>query len=90
MHFHLINSWIHRYIRIIEMGGVLMRIFSFTLVSWLGPASPFLFVWAFNTTDAVILAWCSILKKDMAYSFLNVFWVFVGIIGMLRATGHLH
>jgi hypothetical protein len=34
------------------MIGVLMRIFSFSLVSWLGPESPFLFVWAFNTADA--------------------------------------
>lgn len=33
------------------MIGVIMRIFSFTLVSWLGPDSPFLFVWVFNTID---------------------------------------
>jgi len=57
------------------MVGVLMRIFSFSLVSWLGPESPFMFVWAFNTTDAVILSWCSILKKDNAYTLLNVFWI---------------
>lgn len=68
------------------MLGVLMRIFSFSLVSWLGPESPFLFVWAFNTTDAVILSWCSILKKDSAYTLLNVFWVMVGVIGMVRAS----
>jgi len=68
------------------MVGVLMRIFSFSLVSWLGPESPFMFVWAFNTTDAVILSWCSILKKDNAYTLLNVFWIMVGIVGMLRAS----
>ena len=68
------------------MLGVLMRIFSFSLVSWLGPESPFLFVWAFNTTDALILSWCSILKKDSAYTLLNVFWIMVGIIGMVRAS----
>jgi hypothetical protein len=68
------------------MLGVLMRIFSFSLVSWLGPESPFLFVWAFNTTDAVILSWCSILKKDNAYTLLNVFWIMVGVIGMVRAS----
>lgn len=67
------------------MLGVLMRIFSFSLVSWLGPESPFLFVWAFNTTDAVILSWCSILKKDNAYTLLNVFWIMVGVVGMIRA-----
>ena len=68
----------------IEMVGVLMRIFSFTLVSWLGPASPFLFVWTFNTIDAVMLSWCSALKRDNAYTLLNVFWILVGVIGILR------
>ncbi|WP_340121869.1 hypothetical protein [Methylobacter svalbardensis] len=81
-----LNSFVFKYIRFIEMLGVLMRIFSFSLVSWLGAESPFLFVWAFNTTDAVILSWCSILKKDSAYTLLNVFWIMVGIIGMVRAS----
>jgi len=67
------------------MTGVLMRIFSFSLVSWLGPQSPFLFVWAFNTMDAVLLSWCAILKQDRAYTVLNVFWILVGVVGMLRA-----
>lgn len=80
-----LNSFIFKYIRFIEMVGVLMRIFSFSLVSWLGPESPFMFVWAFNTTDAVILSWCSILKKDSAYTLLNVFWIMVGLVGMVRA-----
>ncbi|MDD2659563.1 MAG: hypothetical protein PHY54_07770 [Methylococcales bacterium] len=81
-----INSFVVKYIRFIEMVGVLMRIFSFSLVSWMGPESPFMFVWAFNTTDAVILSWCSILKKDNAYTLLNVFWIMVGVVGMLRAS----
>ena len=81
------NLFIFRNIKIVEMVGVSMRIFSFSLVSWLGPHSPFLFVWAFNTTDAVILSWCSVLKKDKAYSLLNIFWIFVGIIGIIRAAG---
>lgn len=81
-----LNSFVFKYIRFIEMVGVLMRIFSFSLVSWLGPESPFMFVWAFNTTDAVILSWCSILKKDSAYTLLNVFWIMVGIVGMVRAN----
>lgn len=86
---HQLNLFIYRNIKIIEMIGVGMRIFSFSLVSWLGSQSPFLFVWAFNTTDAVILSWCSVLKKDKAYSLLNIFWIFVGIIGMIRAAGLL-
>ena len=85
-----INSFVRRYMSTIEMVGVLMRIFSFSLVSWLGPASPFMFVWMFNTADAVMLSWCSILKKDKAYTMLNVFWIMVGMIGILRAGGFLH
>ncbi len=79
-----INTIIYRYIKLLEMTGVLMRIFSFSLVSWLGAESPFLFVWIFNTIDAVILSWCSILKKDSAYTLLNMFWIMVGVIGILR------
>lgn len=82
-----LNEVVTRHIQAIEMIGVLMRIFSFSLVSWLGPKSPFLFVWACNTADAVLLSWCAIIKRDRAYTVLNVFWVAVGIVGILRATG---
>ena len=86
----LINYFILQHVRIFEMIGVLMRIFSFSLVSWLGPASPFMFVWIFNTMDAILLSWCAILKKDQAYTVLNVFWIMVGIIGILRAGNFIH
>src|SRR6266851_3605449 len=85
--FSRLNAAVARNLRTIEMVGVLMRIFSFSLVSWLGPASPFLFVWAFNTVDAILLSWCAIIKKDLAYTVLNVFWVGVGVVGMVRAYG---
>jgi hypothetical protein len=85
-----INLFVRRHMSLIEMIGVLMRVFSFSLVSWMGPASPFMFVWMFNTTDAIMLSWCSILKKDKAYTLLNVFWIMVGVIGVLRAAGLLH
>jgi hypothetical protein len=81
-----INAFVLKYIRFIEMIGVLMRIFSFSLVSWLGADSPFMFVWVFNTLDAIILSWCSILKRDNAYTLLNVFWILVGIVGIFRAS----
>ena len=81
-----VNQFILKYISALEMAGVLMRIFSFSLVSWLGPASPFLFVWIFNTIDAIILSWCAILKKDRAYTVLNTFWILVGVVGILRAS----
>lgn len=80
------NQFILSHIKALEMIGVLMRIFSFSLVSWLGPASPFLFVWIFNTADAILLSWCSILKHDRAYSLLNIFWILVGVVGILRAS----
>jgi hypothetical protein len=82
-----LNKIIAHHLTTIELVGVMMRIFSFSLVSWLGPRSPFFFVWAFNTADAVALSWCAILRKDKAYTLLNVFWVGVGIVGMIRAHG---
>jgi len=82
-----INSFVMKHREMIEMVAVIMRIISFTIVSWLGPKSPFLFVWAFNTVDAIALSWCAVLRKDRAYTMLNVFWIGVGIVGMLRARG---
>ncbi len=79
------NNFILMHVRTIEMVGVLMRIFSFSLVSWLGPDSPFLFVWIFNTIDAIALSWCAILKKDKAYTVLNLFWILIGLIGIYKA-----
>jgi hypothetical protein len=83
-----LNSFVQSNIKTIEMTGVLMRVFSFTLVSWLGPNSPFMFVWIFNTSDALMLSWCSILKKDRAYTVLNVFWIAVGAVGIVRAASY--
>ena len=85
-----LNALVTLHLRTIEMIGVLMRVFSFSLVSWLGPQSPFLFVWGLNTIDAVLLSWCAIIKKDRAYTVLNVFWVGVGIVGLFRAAGFSH
>jgi hypothetical protein len=84
------NTFVTRNLASIEMAGVLMRIFSFSLVSWLGPQSPFLFVWVFNTVDAVMLSWCAVIRNDRAYTVLNVFWVGVGVVGMIRAAGFEH
>jgi hypothetical protein len=88
--FKQINALVAKNIPAIELVAVLMRIFSFSLVSWMGPASPFMFVWIFNTTDAFFLSWCAILRKDRAYITLNTFWILVGIVGILRAGGLLH
>ena len=72
-----------------EMVGVLMRIFSFSLVSWMGKDSPFMFVWILNTIDAVMLSGAAIYRKDRAYTLLNVFWIGVGVVGLLRTMGYL-
>lgn len=76
-----------KHIQKLEMAGVLMRIFSFTIVSWLGPKSPFMFVWICNTLDAVLLSYCAIVRRDRAYTLLNIFWIIVGIVGVVRAAG---
>ncbi len=82
-----LNAFVRTNLKTIEMIGVIMRIISFTLVSWLGPKSPFMFVWVFNTVDAIILTKCAVLKQDAAYILLNAFWILVGVIGIWRASG---
>jgi hypothetical protein len=84
---NLILNYIKTHIPQFEMAGVIMRIFCFSLVSWLGPASPFMLVWVVNTLDAILLTYCAVLKKDKAYTLLNGFWILVGIIGIVRAGG---
>jgi hypothetical protein len=85
----LYNEWIVTHLPKLEMLGVIMRIISFSLVSWLGPASPFMFVWIFNTVDAILLTYCATIRKDRAYTLLNGFWIIVGIVGIARAGGWL-
>ena len=84
------NAFVLKHLPHIEMIGVLMRITSFSLVSWMGSDSPFLLVWIINTIDAVMLSWCAIVKKDRAYTVLNVFWIMVGVVGILRAGNMIH
>ena len=83
----IVFNYIKTHIPQMEMLGVIVRILCFSLVSWLGPASPFLFVWLVNTADAILLTYCAILKKDRAYTLLNGFWILVGMIGIVRAAG---
>ena len=90
MNLNRVNRFVERHMKRLELVGVLMRIFSFSLVSWLGPESPFLFVWIFNTVDAVLLTWCSALKRDSAYLLLNSFWILVGVVGICRASQWIH
>ena len=87
---HKINRFVLSHIKAIEMVSVLTRISCFGLLSWMGPDSPFGWVWALNTLDAIALTWCSLLKKDAAYTLLNAFWIIIGVVGMARAGGLGH
>jgi hypothetical protein len=87
--FLIIQNFVKNNIPALEMVGVIMRIFCFTLVSWLGPASPFMFVWVVNTLDAILLTYCAMLRQDRAYTLLNGFWILVGFVGIARAGGFL-
>jgi hypothetical protein len=84
-----IRTFVENNLSELEMLGVVMRIISFTLVSWLGPNSPFMFVWTFNTLDAILLTYCAMIRKDKAYTLLNGFWILVGLVGIARAGGWL-
>lgn len=86
----MLNAFILKHIKIIELVGVLMRITSFTIVSVMEKNSPFLFVWIFNTMDAIMLTWCSLLKKDSAYILLNSFWILIGFLGIFRTIQLSH
>jgi phosphoglycerol transferase MdoB-like AlkP superfamily enzyme len=86
---NFILDYIKAHIPQFEMAGVIMRIFCFSLVSWLGPDSPFMLIWIVNTVDAILLTYCATLKKDRAYTLLNGFWILVGILGIARAGGWL-
>ena len=79
-----VNQFIIKHISLIEIISVLMRIFSFTIISWMGANSPFLFIWTVNTVDAIMLSWTAVLKKDKAYTILNIFWIGVGLMGIFR------
>jgi hypothetical protein len=46
-----------------------------------------MFVWIFNTIDAILLTYCASIRKDPAYTLLNGFWILVGLIGIARAGG---
>lgn len=86
----LLKNFIQNNVKTVELIGVVMRIGSFSLVSWMGPESPFLFVWVFNTIDAIMLSWAAVVRRDLAYSLLNIFWIGVGVVGIIRAMppGH--
>ena len=69
-------------VKLLESIGVIMRILAFGTLSLMGPGTPFLLMWIWNTIDAIILTYCAWERSNRAYLILNIFWMFVGLIGI--------
>jgi phosphoglycerol transferase MdoB-like AlkP superfamily enzyme len=74
-----------RVITSLETIGVVMRILAFGMLSILNKDTPFLFMWIWNTLDAVILTYCSWERDNKPYMILNIFWLIVGAIGIYNS-----
>jgi hypothetical protein len=71
-----------RSVKLLENIGVVMRILAFGTLSIMGPQTPFLIMWIWNTIDAIILTYCAWERSNRAYLILNIFWMLVGIVGI--------
>lgn len=69
-------------IKWMEHIGVVMRVLAFGTLSILGPQTPFLLMWIWNTLDALILTYCAWERDNKAYLILNIFWMLVGLVGI--------
>lgn len=70
------------WVKALEHIGVVMRIVAFGTLSILGPDTPFLWMWIWNTIDALILTYAAWERDNKAYLLLNIFWMIVGFIGI--------
>ena len=71
-----------KWVKLLESIGVIMRIIAFGTLSIMGPGTPFLLMWIWNTIDAAILTYCAWERSNKAYLILNIFWMLVGIVGI--------
>ena len=71
-----------KWIELLEGIGVIMRIVAFGTLSIMGPNTPFLWMWIWNSVDAVILTYAAWERNNKSYILLNFFWLIVGIIGI--------
>jgi phosphoglycerol transferase MdoB-like AlkP superfamily enzyme len=69
-------------VKLLEFIGVVMRVMAFGTLSLMGPETPFLAMWIWNTIDAIILTYASWERSNKAYLILNIFWMIVGIVGI--------
>lgn len=65
--------------------GVLMRILAFGVLSVMGKDTPFLWMWIWNSIDAVLLTYCAHQRGNKPYILLNAFWLVVGVIGIYNS-----
>ena len=72
-------------LEILEGIGVIMRIMAFGLLSVMGKDTPFLWMWIWNTIDAVILTYCAWERDNKPYIILNLFWLLVGAVGIYNS-----
>lgn len=72
-------------LELMEGVGVVMRIMAFGLLSIMGPATPFLLMWVWNSIDAIILTYCAWERDNRPYILLNFFWLIVGVIGIYNS-----
>ena len=75
----------NKVLELLEGVGVVMRIMAFGLLSVMGPATPFLLMWIWNTIDAVILTYCAWERDNKPYILLNFFWLIVGVVGIYNS-----
>jgi hypothetical protein len=71
-----------KWVKWMENIGVVMRIIAFGTLSIMGPDTPFLLMWIWNTIDAIILTYCAWERSNRAYLILNIFWMLVGLVGI--------
>ena len=69
-------------IKWMENIGVVMRILAFGTLSIMGPNTPFLWMWIWNSVDAVILTYAAWERNNKSYILLNFFWLIVGVVGI--------
>jgi hypothetical protein len=72
-------------LELMEGVGVVMRIMAFGLLSVMGKDTPFLWMWIWNTIDAVILTYCAWERNNRPYIILNLFWLLVGAVGIYNS-----
>ncbi len=72
-------------LELMEGVGVVMRIMAFGLLSIMGKDTPFLWMWVWNTIDALILTYCAWERDNRPYILMNFFWLIVGAVGIYNS-----